>query len=464
MIVPPTPVVVPPTPVGGQYGGEKTGKERREVGDGEVKGGAKDSQMNGKKDERWANSKGTDEETPEDGTDDVVIVQSPEDEEPSIPIHSWNDASAPRDDSRDMDKTPQPRSPNGIPRQNPEGRKSPIPIGRSRSRSSSSSSQCMSVLIPRKNNFLTVILVSGLAPRRTKELEPGTERRNGGAEVVESDVETVASPVDVPVIDSPAEELVFDSPVDEVSYPIDGSTSSAIHNLAIDSPPSHATDPRISADPLDPVTKSDSAVPSLRSPSPKQIYDVISTSPTASACETPCIDRTHHKALHRGEAEGFFPVQEEREKEDEEVESPGGLGDHDWAGKEGKPGERDRKAEQEHVDSMHVARESAVSHSTESLHALRKQSEGFSPCRTQSGDQTPAALRPDKGKERMLSVDDGASEGSLRGRGGPGHHRRESSTHRYVLSVSPSYRMPTIFLGSGRRSMRNIIRARWGSG
>lgn len=256
--------------------------------------------------------------------------------------------------------------------------------------------------------------------------------RNGDTQEVQSPVDVTDSPTDMAVVESPTEELVFDSPVEHATPPQDGSTpAEQIHDLAIDSPPSHSTDPRAPAAPEQPLTKSDSAIPAMRSPSPKQIYDVMSTSPTASACETPCVDRTHHKALHRGEAEGFFPLQEERE---EEAESPGGLHDDaaDWAGHEGTHGERDRQAEQEHVDSMRPASQVAVSHSTESLHALRKQSEGYSPFSTRSGDQTPAALRPDKGKERMLSVDDGVSEGSVRGRAGPGHHRRESSTHRYV--------------------------------
>jgi hypothetical protein len=269
-----------------------------------------------------------------------------------------------------------------------------------------------------------------MAPRRTKDQEPKGEKRNGDAQ---SPADATESPTDVPVVESPTEELVFDSPVEHATSPKDDSTpAEQLHDLAIDSPPSHATDPRAPAAPKQPLTKSDSAIPAMRSPSPKQIYDVMSTSPTASACETPCVDRSHHKALHRGEAEGFFPLQEEREEE--VADSPGGLHDDDdnWAGHEGKHGERDRQAEQEHVDSMLPASQVAVSHSTESLHALRKQSEGYSPFSTQSGDQTPAALRPDKGKERMLSVDDGMSEGSVRGRAAPGHHRRESSTHRCV--------------------------------
>jgi hypothetical protein len=288
-----------------------------------------------------------------------------------------------------------------------------------------------------------------MAPRRTKEHKaPEGETRNGDADaVVQSPVDaTVESPTEVQVMESPIEELVFDSPVDEIASPNTVSTPPS-PDLAINDPlPSlHTVDPRTPSGPTDNLTKSDSAVPAMRSPSPeqKQIYDVISTSPTASACETPCLDRATHKALHRGEVEGFFPLQEVEEREDDVdvAESPGGLTDDEDAGGEErdvKGKERDREAEQRRVDSMDVAKTAALSHSTESLHALRKQSEGFSPCHTDSGSQTPAGLVPGKGKERMLSVDD---EVSVRGRGGPGHHRRESSTHRYVLSSSRRCRL-----------------------
>lgn len=283
-----------------------------------------------------------------------------------------------------------------------------------------------------------------MAPRRTKEQKaPEGETRNGDADaVVQSPVDaTVESPTEVQVMESPVEELVFDSPVDDVASPNNVSTPAP--HLAINGslPSLHTVDPRTPSGPTNRLTKSDSAVPAMRSPSPeqKQIYDEISTSPTASACETPCLDRATHKALHRGEVEGFFPLQEVEEREDDVdvAESPGGLTDDEDAGGEEtdvKGKERDREAEQRRVDSMDVAKTAALSHSTESLHALRKQSEGFSPCHTDSGSQTPAGLVPGKGKERMLSVDD---EGSVRGRGVPGHHRRESSTHRYVL---PSFR------------------------
>jgi hypothetical protein len=146
MVVPPTPVVVPPTPVGGHGKEETGGRQRRPgVGDVQVKGvKTGPTGVNGKKVEPSTSSTGKDsQDEAENGADDIIIVQSPEDEEPSIPIHSWNDTRKP---SRDMDKTPQPRSPNPMNSngRNAEGRKSPIPTGRSRSRSSSSSSQCTS--------------------------------------------------------------------------------------------------------------------------------------------------------------------------------------------------------------------------------------------------------------------------------------------------------------------------------
>lgn len=143
MVVPPTPVVVPPTPVGGHGKEENCGKEGRQgVADVRVKGANMGgNEVNGKKVESSTSSNGNvNQGEAENGADDIIMVQSPEDEEPSIPIHSWNDTRKP---SRDMDKTPQPRSPNPMNSngRNAEGRKSPIPTGRSRSRSSSSSSQ-----------------------------------------------------------------------------------------------------------------------------------------------------------------------------------------------------------------------------------------------------------------------------------------------------------------------------------
>lgn len=313
-----------------------------------------------------------------------------------------------------------------------------------------------------------------MAPRRTQgQKAPEVKTRNGDATtVVESPVDaTVESPTDVAVVQSPVEEHVFDSPVDEVASLADTSTPpSPPHHLAINDPlPSiHTVDPRTPSGPTDHLTKSDSAVPAMRSPSPeqKQIYDEIFLSPTASACETPCLDRATHKALHRGEVEGFFPLQEDPHEDDVDVaESPGGLSDDEEAGREGKEAkgkERDREAEQRRVDSMDVAKTAALSHSTESLHALRKQSEGFSPCHTGSGSQTPAGLVPGKGKERMLSVDD-VGEGSARGRGGPGHHRRESSTHRYVHRFPASCHLLILRLASAKRSTPNTTRARWGN-
>lgn len=104
--------------------------------------------MNEKEDERSTNVNGMkdDENTEsENGGEDIIIVQSPEDEEPPISIHSWNDSAHRKSDSKDLDKTPQPRSPASPTDKktvrSSQERKSPIPTGRSRSRSSSSSSQ-----------------------------------------------------------------------------------------------------------------------------------------------------------------------------------------------------------------------------------------------------------------------------------------------------------------------------------
>jgi hypothetical protein len=143
MVVPSTPVVVPPTPAGGERKEEKGGKERDT--DGKVFGGRA---VNEKEDERSTNVNGImDDENneSENGGDEIIIVQSPEDEEPSIPIHSWNDSAHRKSDSKDLDKTTQPRSSTSPTDKKTvrisQERKSPIPTGRSRSRSSSSSSQ-----------------------------------------------------------------------------------------------------------------------------------------------------------------------------------------------------------------------------------------------------------------------------------------------------------------------------------
>lgn len=152
--MPPTPVVVPPTPVGGQRKEEKGGRDRGEVDVGKVVG---DGAVNGKEDgnnERPRNVNGTveyeDVDEAEDGAEDIIIVQSPEDELEDCSIKPKADSvSTPKPETKDLDKTPQPRSPtspkdSNKPRQNADGKKSPIPTGRSRSRSSSSSSQCTS--------------------------------------------------------------------------------------------------------------------------------------------------------------------------------------------------------------------------------------------------------------------------------------------------------------------------------
>lgn len=338
-----------------------------------------------------------------------------------------------------------------------------------------------------------------MAPRRNRD--EGKDVKSGSKEKDEADA-TVESPTEVAVVDSPVEELVFDSPVDEVVVAspaeedgVASAPSKDLDNLSINetSQTAHALDPRKAASPSEPMMKSDSAIPAMQqqrshSPEQKQIYDVISTSPTASACETPCLDRAAHKALHRDDPSGFFPVQEDAHEDDEGdpavAESPGGLSDDGWgdfsAVEDGDDGskdvsptaseekQRDREAERKHVQSMNIAKVAALSHSTDELHASRKRSEGFSPGSTESGGETPGGKKEllstpgnGKGKERMLSVDDAVSETSSRGRGHPGHHRRESSTHRCVGWLSCLLRTHFVCAGSVKRSTPSTIRARW---
>lgn len=293
-----------------------------------------------------------------------------------------------------------------------------------------------------------------MAPRPTQDRKDTAPSTKGGLE------EVVHSVKDVSLVDSPVEEV--ESPMEGTvdSPEEDAHASHDSINPPIASP--SAGDPRQGSASSNPVAKSDSAIPALEvqrstSPEQKQIYDVISTSPAASACETPCIDMEAHKAGHGHHGiprDGFFPVQEDAHEDDlqeEEIvaESPGGLsdeGDVFSAIRNRKDGSTDvsplttqqkalREEEQAHVDSMAVAKDAALSHSAQALHASRKRSEGFSPPAPASAAETPrdGALTPAgprRGKERMLSVDDGMSDASSVGRGQPGSHRRTSSTHR----------------------------------
>lgn len=286
-----------------------------------------------------------------------------------------------------------------------------------------------------------------MAPR------PVQERKDSGARIGLEEV--VHSVHDVALVDSPVEEVVspiqVDSPQDDTdASPFNHSNST---NLPIASP--SANDPRSASSRSNPLTKSDSALPAGSSSSPKQIYDVISTSPAASACETPCPDKEAHRARHVDGHDGFFPVQEDEHEDDPPedcvAESPAGSFDdghrhrQDFSAmREGHTGDSPvntqqqqqalRDEEQAHVDSMVVAKDSALSHSTEALRARRKTSEGCSPPAPASPVETPregAATPAAGGRGRMLSVDDGMSDISSTGRGLPGsHHRRTSSTHR----------------------------------
>ena len=286
---------------------------------------------------------------------------------------------------------------------------------------------------------------SGMAPRPVQERKD-TGTRIGLEEVVHS-VNNVA------LVDSPVEEVA--SPI-QVNSPQDDTDTSPSNNDDFPNPPiasPSADDPRNASSPTNPLTKTDTALPALEarrsSSSPKQIYDIISTSPAASACETPCLDKEAHRARYHDEQDGFFPVQEDEHEndppEDCVAESPGGLshdGEDFSAMRDGHTGDSPlttqqqalRDEEQAHVDSMVVAKDSALSHSTEALRARRKRSEGCSPPAPASPVETPregAATPALGGRGRMLSVDDGMSDVSSAGRGLPGsHHRRTSSTHR----------------------------------
>lgn len=318
----------------------------------------------------------------------------------------------------------------------------------------------MYVVFPPLSMWLTLILGSGMAPRPIKD------RRNDATPTKAGLEEVVHSVNDVSLVDSPVEEVA--SPTEGiVASPLHASPKNNGARHARDSinisPPTaspSASDPRQVSDYLNPLTRSDSAIPASEkrrssSPEQKQIYDVISTSPTASACETPCLDKEAHRRTHKDDADGFFPVQEDAHEDDPQdevmvAESPGGLSDDggdDFSvirdrnnGSSISPPSELQKAlkekEQAHVDSMGAAKDAALSHNPDALRASRKHSEGKSPPEPSSPVDTPrdGALTPadpGKARERMLSVDDGMSDTSSRGRGMPGsHHRRTSSTHR----------------------------------
>lgn len=159
MVVPPTPVIVPPTPVGGSHSKEEHRRERQAKSADRVSkdgSGGKNS-AEGKKDERKldesTSSRGTGDQDPvseqQDNAEEVVIIQSPEAEEPDISTTDTSPASSSsKHGATDVDKNSRPSSPTSAD-SNKTGRKlqekkSSIPTGRSRSRSSSSSSQCSS--------------------------------------------------------------------------------------------------------------------------------------------------------------------------------------------------------------------------------------------------------------------------------------------------------------------------------
>jgi hypothetical protein len=446
MQVPPTPVVVPPTPVGG-------GKDVKTPRDGGSSGAsAKDG-------DAAQNGNGEEAADAPDG-EDVFIAESPEEDDG---IDGWptvgSSGGTTANNSISMDrKSSTTSTSNGEKNRSEVEKKGSVPTGRSRSRSGSSSSQCTSVSEYKKCR-LSHTVGSGMAPRPIKD------RRNDASPTKAGLEEVVHSVNDVSLVDSPGEEVA--SPSEGIlASPLNTSPTNhgARHGrdyIGISPPiasPS-ATDPRQASDSLNPLTRSDSAIPASEqrrssSPEQKQIYDVISTSPTASACETPCLDKEAHRRTHKDEGYGFFPVQEDAHEDDsqEEVmvaESPGGLSDDggdDFSairdrqnGSSKSPPSQLQKAlkekEQAHVDSMGVAKDAALSHHIDALRASRKRSEGKSPPEPSSPVDTPrdGALTPadpGKARERMLSVDDGMSDTSSRGRGMPGSHRRTSSTHR----------------------------------
>lgn len=137
MQVPPTPIVVPPTPLSGgvKNGQDDDEAERRRQGDD---GNDADKGVHRARGEPRAQAT---EETDAQG---VVIAESPEDDDR---MDAWPDiGSASRTEAQSTSPSGKPRGSNGKKHAGWE-KKGCIPTGRSRSRSGSSSSQCRSCSI-----------------------------------------------------------------------------------------------------------------------------------------------------------------------------------------------------------------------------------------------------------------------------------------------------------------------------
>lgn len=123
MQVPPTPVVVPPTPVGGANDTQDSAGNQEAEGKVQKQQGA--------------------EVADEPDTENFVIAESPEEDDQ---IDGWPNVGSTtggvvKDSSSSHGKI---TSPDGDKKRNEVEKKGSIPTGRSRSRSGSSSSQCMS--------------------------------------------------------------------------------------------------------------------------------------------------------------------------------------------------------------------------------------------------------------------------------------------------------------------------------
>lgn len=136
MQVPPTPIVVPPTPLSGVKNGQDDDEEGRRQGED---GNDADKGVNGAGGEPRA------EATEEADAQEVVIAQSPEEDDR---IDGWPDVgSAPSTEAQSTFPSGKPQGHNGKKHAGLD-KKGSIPTGRSRSRSGSSSSQCMSCSFP----------------------------------------------------------------------------------------------------------------------------------------------------------------------------------------------------------------------------------------------------------------------------------------------------------------------------
>ncbi|KAJ9092103.1 hypothetical protein QFC21_006969 [Naganishia friedmannii] len=287
----------------------------------------------------------------------------------------------------------------------------------------------------------------GLAPRPRRVASsspPASETNPIHAETGEQ-AEITASPIDQDC-PSPTGEAV-----PRASSPAQGGGSKT--------PPTASPFPSPSS-----ATKSDSEV-RLSPPAVEPFFGAISASPTASACETPCVNGEAHHALHLRNSY-FEPLPEEVEQMDfsdqggkEARETSGSNNDAERRNgdDESMPSgtKRDYQAEQKRVDSMAIAAKEPMSHSTQEMHDSRKKSESFGydpPSAEQvsqarkthhddekakeEGNGTAAAgvdtANGKRGKERMLSAEDAARETSARARclTPQGPHRRTSSTHR----------------------------------